>query len=421
MKNQLAGLPNQLRNAIMRKDWRGVKELSDLEKKLKHELENKEIVEEFCRKVYEPHDVTIDPFSPGMHTLSGISMSRLKQLHDHAMKSLQQLAGLDSEWKDFYLNRLAVLQSLIIQDGALSEETQFVPEVVLEEEAEQALESGNMDRLGQLAEKIIASNEKQGEAPNSEQLLADKHQHPDDFLYPFSDEVVKRAAEFGLGHYTVPSSSKDYAPLARFAWHPTFSNVEDRAPHVLQVPDIPFAENTPEAMKTRIQLFAIHPFINSCGVRYLPHMVAENVLVEDFPDPDPASVPTMPAGKLLHALGLPQRNYLDRNEIESHLFAHGNDFLQHELGLDPLEFKLVCIPPDLHLRIGQQQGWGQQKIWTHFDGYMLMEGAVRKALVGGDVRYGGIYDLLGIGNDYSSERIVVRFAVVQRKRLAVWQ
>lgn len=78
-------------------------------------------------------------------------------------------------------------------------------------------------------------------------------------------------------------------------------------------------------------------------------------------------------------------------------------------------------PPDLHLRIGKQEGWGNQKIWTHFDGYMLMEGAKRKALAGGDVRYGGIYDLLGINNIYSSERIVARFAVVQRKRLAIWQ
>jgi hypothetical protein len=37
------------------------------------------------------------------------------------------------------------------------------------------------------------------------------------------------------------------------------------------------------------------------------------------------------------------------------------------------------------------------------------------------VRYGGIYDLLAINNSYSSERIIARFAVIQRKRMAIWQ
>ena len=80
----------------------------------------------------------------------------------------------------------------------------------------------------------------------------------------------------------------------------------------------------------------------------------------------------------------------------------------------------MCVPPDLHLRIGLDRGWGQQQIWTHFDGYMIMEDGKRQALAGGDVRFGGIYDLLGVPLNYSSERLIVRFAVVQRKRMATW-
>ena len=188
--------------------------------------------------------------------------------------------------------------------------------------------------------------------------------------------------------------------------------------NVLQVPDIPFPEGFPQALKSRIQLFAIHPFINSAGVRYLPNMLAEDALVEDFSEPAIGS--DLPQSKLLEALGLKQRNQLNRVQIEMALGEKGNEILRNDLGLEPTRFKIVCIPPDLHLRIGQEKGWGQQKIWTHFDGYMIMADASKRALAGGDVRYGGIYDLLGLNSSYDSDRIIVRFAVVQRRRMAIW-
>jgi hypothetical protein len=43
-----------------------------------------------------------------------------------------------------------------------------------------------------------------------------------------------------------------------------------------------------------------------------------------------------------------------------------------------------------------------------------------QALAGGDVRYGGLYDLLGVGSDYDSERLIARFAVVHRERMVAW-
>ncbi len=418
MKAQKGALPNQIRNAILQKDWQAVKDLTEQDKKIRNELQRRADAVVFAEKLYEPVDVAIDPFSPGMHTLVGLTMNRLKELHRKTIATLHNLMEQDSDWRPFYQQRLDVFNTLSISDTTLEDEQQFVPEVVLEEEAEEALESGNMERLEQLAEKILDAKGNDGQ-PSSEQLLADKHQHPDDFLYSFAAEVIERAAQFGLNHYQVAQNSQEYTPLSHFAWHPTFTDVEDREPHVLQVPDIPFDDQTPEALKARIQLFAVHPFINSSGVRFLPHMVAEDVLIEDFAEPQAGG--PLPNGGLLAALGLRQRNQLDRETIEAALLAHGNRFVEKELGLDPRQFKLVCIPADLHLRIGQEKGWGRQQIWTHFDGYMLMEGARRRALVGGDVRYGGIYDLLGISRNYSSERIITRFAVVQRKRLAVWQ
>jgi hypothetical protein len=48
---------------------------------------------------------------------------------------------------------------------------------------------------------------------------------------------------------------------------------------------------------------------------------------------------------------------------------------------------------------------------------MILRSGRLRALAGGDVRFGGIYDLVSIGRDYEAERVVVRFAVVQRKRM----
>ena len=37
---------------------------------------------------------------------------------------------------------------------------------------------------------------------------------------------------------------------------------------------------------------------------------------------------------------------------------HGARILEKELGLDPRVFRLVCIPPDVYVRLGEAEGWG---------------------------------------------------------------
>ncbi len=81
------------------------------------------------------------------------------------------------------------------------------------------------------------------------------------------------------------------------------------------------------------------------------------------------------------------------------------------------------IPSDVHFRLGEKEGWGRQPCWIHFDGYLIrtVAGQVRlQALVGGGARYGGLYDLLGVGRDYDSDRLIARFAVVHRERMVAW-
>jgi hypothetical protein len=145
--------------------------------------------------------------------------------------------------------------------------------------------------------------------------------------------------------------------------------------------------------------------------------VAEDVLVEDFPDPKESEEPRPSA--LLTALGFSRRRGLTRLAIEQALLVHGAKILE-SLGLDPQIFRLVCIPPDVHIRLGEAEKWGQQPLWTHFDGYLIMTNGRMRALAGGDVRYGGLHHLFGIGRDYDSDLVMARLAVVRRERMIAW-
>jgi ribosome-binding factor A len=53
-------------------------------------------------------------------------------------------------------------------------------------------------------------------------------------------------------------------------------------------------------------------------------------------------------------------------------------------------------------------------MWTHYDGYRVLEGGKLQALAGGDKRFGGTHDVVSFSPDYSSAKIFVRFAVVQK-------
>ena len=176
--------------------------------------------------------------------------------------------------------------------------------------------------------------------------------------------------------------------------------------------DVPEATELTDPIVEVAAQFSIHPYVNGGGGRYFP-LVADTewVLVEDFPEQEEAA-----SSALFAALGFSQRQGLSRKEIETALRQHAGQVLQDRLGLDPREFRLVCIPFDVYLRVGRDRGWGQRQQWTHFDGYQVMQGGRLRALVGGDVRHGGLLDLVSISSDDQRERVVTRFAVVRRER-----
>ena len=68
-----------------------------------------------------------------------------------------------------------------------------------------------------------------------------------------------------------------------------------------------------------------------------------------------------------------------------------------------------------HVLVGRERDWGRRQLWTRFDGHQLLRSGKLRALVGGDIRYGGLHDLVSLG--YEEDKIIIRFAVVRRARM----
>ncbi|HQR30877.1 MAG TPA: hypothetical protein PLL32_10740, partial [Anaeromyxobacteraceae bacterium] len=231
----------------------------------------------------------------------------------------------------------------------------------------------------------------------------------------FPDEASARARPLGLAPVHMASVRGDVEEIFRNAWQPRPGGTEEAGLGPVRL-SVEFPGDVPEALRDHLGMYLDRPFVNSSGGRYLPPLGDEDLLVEDHEEPAPGSAPVnLP---LLERLGLDRRSGLSRARLERALLARGSEVVS-ALGLDPRAFRLVCVPPDVYVRVGQHRGWGTQPQWTHFDGYMFQN---RRwlALAGGDTRFGGVHDVVGLGRDNDLDNLVARFAVVQRRRLSGW-
>jgi len=74
------------------------------------------------------------------------------------------------------------------------------------------------------------------------------------------------------------------------------------------------------------------------------------------------------------------------------------------------------------MRFGLDRKWGEQQQWTHFDGYQVLKSGQLRALAGGNVRYGGLTDLISLGIADQRDSVIARFAVIRRARqVARWR
>ena len=415
----LAELPATIARALEKANWSLVKELSERAQALKHAIDDKGALLQIARSVYDVRDVRLDPFSPGLEPFTRVAKPGLATLRARMLELLGTLERADVVWKDFYGARRRAFQA---QPQTASELETVAPTSSATdalEAARQALKAGDMKRLAALADELAAvATPGRSSSPHPANVaLIPAEGEPGQELQPvaYSSETLARARHLGLAPRHLEPQI-ELASLRRYAWTP-LSDERGTGPAA----EIPLPSGSPEGLQDGLAMFTIHPLVNSGGARYLPSLVAEDVLVEDFPDPVEGQPPA--ASELVKSLRLPGRRGLPRIAIEQALLMHGARILEKELGLDPRVFRLVCIPPDVYVRLGDAEGWGRQPFWTHFDGYLIktVAGQVRlQALAGGDVRFGGLYDLLAFGREYDSDRLLARFAVVQRAHMVAW-
>lgn len=407
------------RTAVLHRDWTLAAELSGRIEELRQRVSKMAGLAKVGKEVYEADAVVFEPFSPGKH-LGAQGQAGQADLHRHLLSMLASLAKLDAGSSAIYEKRRSYFSGLEVKSAAVSKKELKHDRGRAEQLALEAAERGDIAALQRVAKELRDWKESEAAVTSAGAPFAmSRYQCPIDLATPFPPEVIERARGLGLAEVRA-------APVAELATvreviyshadqpipsHPDMEKegvLRARAQAELELP----AELDNEESRTLAGQFIQQVFINSGGARYLFPLSVETVLLEDFAENESAEAPS----KLLAALGLAKRSGLSRAEIESALMRSGSEILQNDLGLDPVEFRLVCIPYDLYARFGRDRGFGKWSHWTHFDGYQVMAANRLRALVGGDGRFGGVFDLVSISPSDARDGVYARFAVVRRAR-----
>jgi hypothetical protein len=422
----------QSKAATMRQEWRRVETLAAQVDALRQSAQENAALGALAARIYDRVGISIDPFSPGLESAAG-QQRDLAELRDTVVAQLKALAGRDAALAGLYETRGAFFGGfgLLSKRGATKTGAGATTDSAqLQQLAAQAAQQGDMAQLRRYAQELLARQAQDATStaakPDTPAPAVDRATYacPVDLAVPFPAEAVQRAQALGLA--TVRTEPlPQAAPLLDYVmthvWQANLGGGESEREGTMRtaaaVDEAGFPKEVAEPVKILVGQFLRNPFINSGGARYLPQFNAENVLIEDYPeDQEPPA-----SGELLSALGLPRRRGLARFEIHDALQEHGAKILER-LGLSPVECRLVCIPHDLYMRVGRERGWGQQQQWTHFDGYQVLKNGRLRALVGGDVRHGGLSDLLSIALTDQRDAVVARFAVIRRARqVARWR
>ena len=424
MKEDLASivwLEKQLRAAIERGDWSSSLDLTARIRGIQGSAATSSEWMKYAEALYDDvADVPIDPFSPGLHVFARGSVQGLEECQDRAIEILSMLKRIDDSKKDFYARRESDFAALSIKApaGESDEKKATITLAQLQREALEALDAGNLSSLDQMIAKLMEKPvEQEAKKESADAGPAEAAELGGDLLHSFSEATLAGAERLGL----VPvrtESRRHLAYLIPQGWQPSFLRDEIKLNAKKQVERLTYPTGTTDHEKEALEFFLLNPFITSGGTRYQGCFVTEDLLIEGFPEPEPKEV--MPRAGLLAALGLESRWGLTRIEIENALLRHGPRIIEEELSLDPEAFRLVAIPPDIYIYLAPGRGWGQKQMWTHFDGYRVREDGKKQALAGGDQRFGGAHDVVGLSPTYTNEKILTRFAVVQRRRMMTW-
>lgn len=414
-------LLGQARAAVTREDWVQVREIGGRASSIQHTLEAEKDTLAVAETVFGAPMLVLDPMSPGLGgSKRWTDPARARADLD---ETLAKLEADDAANRALYAARRTSLQDIALPaPPAVAAVATKTTGASPQQQALAALERGDASGLAGLADAMLGRAAERTATPGGAPTALGSIVAPPILGEPFPAESLPRAEALGLEAAVAVASPALAAEINAFMTRYALGAspaVHDRARDgVAQLSVAAERLDIPAELATTfadtVSLFALHLYVNSAGVRYVPVPAArEAVLVERHPDGDEAVTP------LLEALGLDRRRGLSRDEIERGLHERGARVLAERLGLDPLAFRIVCIPPDLFMRLGGSRGWGHREEWTHFDGYQVLKGGRLRALVGGNARFGGLFDLCSISRDDARENTVVRFAVVRRERLAV--
>ena len=420
-RQQLERLRGQARAAISRQDWEQVRELGTGLAGLQRTLEAEQVALAAAESVYGAPPVALDPLSPGLIQFPG-RWSDPTQARAETSEALAELARVDAANGTLYSARRAALDAIPLAGVAVSASgTEAVSPANVEQQALEALRSGDATALQRVADAMLGQRSAPGAGEQGPAAARAAITAPVVLGEPLPETCMVRADALGLDRAeTAPVSPEVAAAIADFLQRYAIgasAATRDRASEgvarlTLAAEGIDVPPDLAATFVETISLFALHLFVNSAGLRYVPLPTErEVVLVEPHAEGDEAATP------LLRELGCGRRGGLSRDDIEIMLCKRGARIVGEHLGLDPLAFRLVCIPADLFIRLGRDRGWGKRQEWTHFDGYQIGAGGRLRALVGGNARFGGLADLCSISRGDARETTVVRFAVIRRERL----
>ena len=415
-KVEIDDLLRQVAPALERQEWMKVKELTGRIRLLRQTVEEKHALTDLAGKIYEASEVPFNPFDRGLQTVLTFTKQEPARLRDSLVTSLATLEREDPILQNFYARRRAYFESLSFDPSEEGNVSYEIEPQQIQKLAHWALDNRDITSLERLADEMLRPKALVQREPVGPDLIARSIVNGDDPSFIFSEKTISAARRFELVSARV-ESSREFGDYLRCCctWQ-------------AKIPDRPLTEagkciegctcghpcppSISAPLRETLDLLMLHPFINSAGLRYLPRFVPELILVEDFPEEEKYSS----GSELLSALGLPRRTALSRTEIDHALLQRGGQIVKSELGLDPQEFRLACIPFDLYSRLAPTHGWGKKKLWTHFDGFQIWKGLKLRALVGGDIQFGGRYDLCSISRADENNRVIARFAVVRRDR-----
>jgi hypothetical protein len=388
-----------IRSATEHADWKAVKELARQAASVRVGMVGNEELLRLGSAVHGSRILRPSRAALAFGGVADLPADAFEHARVSVVERLRELTRRDAEWARFYSGRAASFASLHAADGT-AENGPLVDAALVRGRILDALEHGAFAEVERLAGTLTGNGAGDDRRPGPVLPVC-----TGDLTLPFGSGSAERAAALGMAMETLAADDCMQAALAcRLT-----AGDDGGAPGVATRHT---CRTEMRALCESLALVVRQSLVTSSGRRYLPSFDPETILVESFPEAEPdAHTP------LLDCLGLARRHGLSRIEIEDAISRHTGAVCE-QLGLDPFEFTVACVPFDVYVRLAPRYGWGAQPMWTHLDGYQVTRTLELRALVGGDVRYGGRHDFCMVGRRYDSSQLTARFVVARRSRFS---